>query len=402
MDDPAVFLAAWEPACPRAVLARMQERKTAPRPSAPTGSMATVDDRISPLDLYVYLNARFGKPNGIQMLFKSPSSDNFIHWHYTFLAGKSQVEVMAMTTRLEIHVSDDPSVTREQWDQLIHAIKADIGNFGRQASEVRKRLEKWTLFVNPYARLRRVGEAWRERLQQLADTGLPLPAEPDALPSLQLPGESSKSRMARHEDEFKASAAAYTEALQLGVGLRLVAPVVAEAFVNLLIFLTGKDDIKNDTRLYDSVIRQPIDVRVKALHLHCRGFAEPVRDSDEQFKRFHSLMNSRNDTVHGNVDPKRLAFGTVFFEDTTPLPPTCEKLSENVLKNSLKHVEPETALDDFKTVCDFIDFLMTKLEEPVRPQVEMVSQTRDLGWREDTKRVGVLFSNWVAEGYMGW
>jgi hypothetical protein len=208
--------------------------------------------------------------------------------------------------------------------------------------------------------------------------------------------------MARHEDEFKASAAAYTEALHLGVGLRLVAPVVAEAFVNLLIFLTGKDDIKNDARLYDSVIRQPIDVRVKALHLHCRGFAEPVRDSDEQFKRFHSLMNSRNDTVHGNVDPKRLAFGTVFFEDTTPLPPTCEKLSENVLKNSLKHVEPETALDDFKTVCDFIDFLMTKLEEPVRPQVEMVSQTRDLGWREDTKRVGVLFSNWVAEGYMGW
>jgi hypothetical protein len=187
MDDPAVFLAAWEPACPRAVLARMQERKIAPRPSAPTGSMATVDDRISPLDLYVYLNARFGKPNGIQMLFKSPSSDNFIHWHYTFLAGKSQAEVMAMTTRLEIHVSDDPNVTREQWDQLIHAIKADIGNFGRQASEVRKRLEKWTLFVNPYARLRRVGEAWRERLQQLADTGLPLPAEPDALPSIQLP-----------------------------------------------------------------------------------------------------------------------------------------------------------------------------------------------------------------------
>src|SRR5262245_54955741 len=41
------------------------------------------DGSISLLDLYCYLEARFGPPNGISMLFRKPSSDNAIQWHYT-------------------------------------------------------------------------------------------------------------------------------------------------------------------------------------------------------------------------------------------------------------------------------------------------------------------------------
>src|SRR5262249_43303669 len=41
------------------------------------------DGSISPLDLYCYLKARFGPPNGISMLFRKSSSDNAIQWHYT-------------------------------------------------------------------------------------------------------------------------------------------------------------------------------------------------------------------------------------------------------------------------------------------------------------------------------
>jgi hypothetical protein len=39
---------------------------------------------IRPVDLYVYLKARFGEPNGITMISKDhEDSDNLIHWHYS-------------------------------------------------------------------------------------------------------------------------------------------------------------------------------------------------------------------------------------------------------------------------------------------------------------------------------
>src|ERR1051325_3277146 len=41
-----------------------------------------IGDRIAPIDLYVYLKARFGMPNGIQTILRAPHSDNLFHWQY--------------------------------------------------------------------------------------------------------------------------------------------------------------------------------------------------------------------------------------------------------------------------------------------------------------------------------
>ena len=36
--------------------------------------------------------------------------------------------------------------------------------------------------------------------------------------------------------------------------------------------------------------------------------------TSERFKNFHTLMNGRNDFLHGNVDPTKLKFDSVFFD----------------------------------------------------------------------------------------
>src|SRR6266536_953505 len=54
------------------------------------------DGSISPLDLYCYLKARFGPPNGISMLFRKPSSDNAIQWHYTLFSSGSMIDFFGM------------------------------------------------------------------------------------------------------------------------------------------------------------------------------------------------------------------------------------------------------------------------------------------------------------------
>ncbi len=48
-------------------------------------------------------------------------------------------------------------------------------------------------------------------------------------------------------------------------------PVLAEAFINLVIFIMRKDELKRNQRQYDEYIRQQIDTRVFDLHLKCNG-----------------------------------------------------------------------------------------------------------------------------------
>jgi len=50
---------------------------------------------------------------------------------------------------------------------------------------------------------------------------------------------------------------------------RMLAPVWAESFVNLVILTLGKPELKTDPRVYEAALRQQIDIRVTSLHLNC-------------------------------------------------------------------------------------------------------------------------------------
>lgn len=52
------------------------------RDPSPFKSFWQNDGTIKPGDLYCYLRARFGPPNGLMMALIEDSSDNLFHWHY--------------------------------------------------------------------------------------------------------------------------------------------------------------------------------------------------------------------------------------------------------------------------------------------------------------------------------
>ncbi len=41
-----------------------------------------IKNEIKPIDLYCYLVAKFGSPNGILTLFRNDDSDNLVHWDW--------------------------------------------------------------------------------------------------------------------------------------------------------------------------------------------------------------------------------------------------------------------------------------------------------------------------------
>jgi hypothetical protein len=376
MVDPAFLdVKQWRIADAALVLCKFKKEL----PGLPRG-IWIVDSGIAPVDLYTYLVARFGSANGFSMRLKSPTSDNLVHWHWTLQYLDRIIEVMGHTMYAQFVVegTDDPET--DEVKALVDAIKCDFSAHGPAMSEAKRKFQRWTVFVNPYCRMRRVAEGFRERLLELDVGGLKLPTTP-----------RRSSEMPAFNEEFAAAIKVYTEALGICTSLRMLAPVLAESFINLVLFVTVNPSTRADTRLYDSIFRQDVDVRVRSLHLHCRGFTGPVDTGDKRFKSFQSLMQHRNDFLHGNFDPAKLAYATVYFDDMIPLPKKYENMSELALVNSLKHVEPPTALADLTAVDEFIDLTLEATHEKVRAALRQFMMTLDPGWLEAGQRPGVLF-----------
>jgi hypothetical protein len=92
----------------------------------------------------------------------------------------------------------------------------------------------------------------------------------------------------------------YSKGLGLCFGIRSMLPVMAEAFVNLLLFALMRPELKSNQRLRDNTIRQPIDIRIMNLSVTCTGFESQVDYKHAAFKAYHTLVNERNDLLHGD------------------------------------------------------------------------------------------------------
>ncbi|ELY4665387.1 hypothetical protein SMZ96_004118, partial [Cronobacter muytjensii] len=107
-------------------------------------------NNIKPIVLYCYLQVRFGKPNGIQNLFRSDDSDNLVHWDYLLDYEGYRIHIQCMTYRIEILKSIDFEDQKYAKDEFINDLKKDFKNFGKEISKYRSKIETWHLFINPF------------------------------------------------------------------------------------------------------------------------------------------------------------------------------------------------------------------------------------------------------------
>ena len=365
------------------------------------GSTWNLKSNLSPADLYVYLKARFGPPNGVMMLARAPHSDNLIQWHYTLKSDSAKLEIVGFNTRTEFMISDYPNLSEADRSALVDAIKMDFGRLGHEMNNVRKELEKWRLFYNPYYRLEKTVTRYYEELSDLTKSDLELPADPPTHSSVFMPSGTSleKAKMEVYLSRIRELSDKYSRAADLSASLRLLCPVWAEAFINFIIFILSRDEKKKDERLYQDYLRRDVDVRVKLLHVNCKGFVKPIDAGDQHFKNFQSLMNDRNDLLHGNIDPDKLSYETVFFDGTIPFFTEPQGLARNSLGVSLKGIEPEESVNRVETVRSFIDYTIGHLEVSYGEQLRLMLNKRELGWRALTKKIGILFPDYIAESF---
>lgn len=353
-------------------------------------SWRNFNKELSPLSLYKLLKAKFGIANGMSMLFRTESTDNLIHWHYTFLINKCEIHFMGKSSGLEIVLKLTPKIEFQEsdWKILIYNIKSKYSHYGKQMKQVHSEFQKYTLFINPFCRLKSTLSSIVNELKSL---------DPTEIKRIN-PMTSTQEEKDEYYKKLNKWIINTERSVALGTTIRMLSPVLAESFINLLILILTKEEYKKDKRLYESLIRQQIDIRVKTLHLNCNGFNKPINGDEESFKKFQSLMNNRNDFLHGNIDPISLMFEDVFFDmEYIPLFDEDESIIIKTMKNYLKNVEQKTAFSDYNTVLEFIQFILSHLEEDKRKYIEHLLMTRMPGYNHNTKGIGILFNVGLVE-----
>ncbi len=334
---------------------------------------------IAPVTLYAYLKYRFGIPNGPMMITRTPSVDDFIYWHYALECRGELVNIMGLSGRLEIVAQTRP-IDTSGWQALEANLREEFTRHGESLARIRASFEHWRLFLNPFRRLALIATRHEDRLKQIDIT---------TVPSLPIPATQTQSRA--YSADLKNAMERYQEAMALCVELEMIAPVMGEAAVNLVLLLLAKPEVKNDERLRDKFSRDPIDVRIKSLHLVCDGISRPIDGSEEPFKAFLRIMNRRNDALHGNIDPRRSSGEEIFFDDPyIPLLAENRSFNEAALANALVNLSPERSIRDLREVRDFVDFLVGRMDPGAQEAVRRAMEEQQLGYRAETGEIGIV------------
>lgn len=348
---------------------------------------------LSPLSLYKYLKARFGLPIGAMMATKNfGTTDNLVHWHYHLLSCENEIHFVGKSGGIEVvlKLKEYIKFNSEDWEIMIKNIKSSFANQGKEMSSIQKTFERYTLFINPFTRLNKTLGDLKNELSSLNISEVQNNLNPDL----------TKAERDEYWKAFRDWISNMERAVSIGCTIRMLCPVLCESFINLVILVLCKEEIKKDRRRYENFLRQDIDVRIKDLNLKCNGFIKPIDSEDKRFKDFQTLMNSRNDFLHGNIDPKTLMFEDVYFDmGDIPLFNEDSGIIYKTMKNYLKNVEPETALGDHLKTMKFIAFILDHMVPSVADDLSQLMMTIMPALNRKTEGIAILFPNELAESY---
>lgn len=346
-------------------------------------------NELKPSDLYCYLYAKFGPPNGLQNFFRSDDSDNLIHWDWTLASEHGLVMILGLNLRSEVHLIGEWTIKGNySLEGFVEEIKSDLASHGKEMSRIRKEvLEDWEMFVNPFKNLRESIDSLKGELDLLA-----LDPKQENLPDPKSPDEFQA-----YNEKFASLVARYDLGTGLSMALRFMVPVLAESFINLLIFVLCRPDIKNNSRLYDNFVRSNIDVKIQSLHINCIGFTSEVNWSSPECAKYNSIVNERNDLLHGNFAVGKLKFNEVFFNGKVPVFKEYRSMWAQSVGVSIEHSGVHKVSQDISVVEGFIEYVLSCIEPKIREQVEIFMAKRDLGWNKANNRLGVLFPDNVVD-----
>lgn len=340
-------IASWRKTSPEEMVSFYESKRKRKKPIR--SGFLVIRSQLRPVDVYAYLRTRFGMPNGFQNWLRRDDSDNWIHWDFNLKA--DDVDVYIAGTSRDIHFMIAEEISDQEWKEIIIGLKFDFGRIGRAKSDMTRSFEKFVVFQNKFMTL---ANLCAEMHESIIDT----PTYETNLPEI-----TTKRSLKRYSSTVNQLAKRATDLYGNCLKLRLLTPIMAEAFINMVILVFCKDEVRNDIERYQAFIRSNLPKRIAALNENCDGFTGPVDQRTLVYSDFKRVMDKRSFAIHGNIDPIREQIETVYFEGTRPI---FADGGDNVLKlfENLETINsPQDVIADYEVVHLFLVEIMDYLTD---------------------------------------
>ncbi|NEW99191.1 hypothetical protein [Rhodopseudomonas sp. BR0G17] len=344
-----------------------------------------VRQHLRPVDVYSYLRARFGEPNGFQNFLRRDDSDNLIHWDFQLKAGTEDVYICGHLR--EIHIALSEALTDLEWQTLIKAIKSDYHRVAKAKSKITHSFEKYVVFQNKYLALSDLCADLHARISEAATSNSVDYKFDDS--------EEFKKEMNRRSSQV---AAVFNDCLTL----RLLMPIMAESYINMLILTFCRREILDDKERYNRFLRAKIPQRLRLLSENCDGFEKTIDKDIPGYSNFMNIFNQRNFALHGNVSPLQEQIETIYFEGRRPLFVNPGNSIEMLFAFMEKHADRHKLLEDYEQLHTFLHEVTKCLSADKRAFFEHVISDAYPGFRMDLRRpTRLLPDHYVWSGFPG-
>ncbi|MFV1530448.1 MULTISPECIES: hypothetical protein [unclassified Phaeobacter] len=373
----------WKAATPSDLVGFLDRKSKSE--SSKFGALLAFRSKLSPLTVYKYLVARFGEPNGFMTLSKrSNDSDNLVHWDFLLLAGEHRIWIQGGSRDVQVGISGR-KMSPLDWVKFVNALKRDFGNQGKKMSAIGHRLQKWKLVSNRYALIAEVCAGYHEVLN-----------ENSASPDFSVPRRTSSKGIKQYQRKIRGMGARSSKLFGAAISLELLTPILAESFINLLIFALRREELRQNVRQYETFVRQPIDTRVFDLHLKCVGFIGGVDATRSEYENFKKVMDRRNLRVHGNVDVSVDEIEEVFFDDYIPLYREGGDPILTFFENQEKVFDIDGVLERYHHAHEFMAYVRSLVKPKYMEGLNLMMEDTSFGFDESRKIMGRLFPSHEA------
>jgi hypothetical protein len=364
--------------------ADLRDAKPSPEPMPKNGSklsgQMTLPQDFPELRLFALLKWHMGGPNGpFTMLLENPSGDPdaAFKWDYLFVpAGDLKLQIIRAVRGIDIWWWG----TEVAPDDIVAYLHDNLARYEKEIEEVIAGLEQYTLIMNPYVRHRAIARFASEDLDKVNPVE---PKHPEGL--------LSREQIAEYIEHCKQYMNLVERQASLLLLLVTESAFMAEAYLNLLIAILVRPQIRATKAIMDECLLRNWRAKIQRLHVDCHGIPEAADLGDARVANAKRMFDIRNRVAHSYPDREAMAVGKMWFDQCFPVLEKAEAFSNLAIVPNNQLPSLEEARFCWKVSNALVEFLTDLVDPRRRDDIRLAAKANPLGYNETKKIYGIPF-----------
>lgn len=350
----------------------------------PAGTMVIIPNDYSEIDVFCLMLARFGHPNG-PMTMSIPDGDPNapFKWDFIFnIPNFGTLEICRSWMHLEIRTRKITAPPKE----LLGFLQYNLDAHKDKIENVKGKIEDYRLLINPFKRHQLLANESKEELDNFTIKKIYYPKGMAA----------TEKQIKRHNKSFDNYMKGMNKESSLSISLCTHSAFMVEAYLNLILAVFLKKDIREDSAIFKETIERPWRKKIKRLHVDCNHISK-VDFGDSIIRDISKVFDLRNKVAHSYPHKEDLTVSNMWFFKNFPIlenPLPFDKFQ--IAANNSLPTKTE-AIFCFETANKMIELIDRYITTSNLEGFKMLSNSNPIGFNEKKGVYSLPFGSVVSK-----